>query len=79
MKNQIKMFWIYDVAYKPPYSATPSGMAFDKAEGYVRKPDGNKYLQSRTKYFANLLGSTENLNLKRNFNVTFLLFSTRQL
>ena len=35
------------------------------------------YLQSFGKYIWNLLGFTENLDLKYKFNVAFSLFSTR--
>ena len=34
-------------------------------------------LQSCAKYFRNLLGFTENLDLKYKFNVGFWLFSTK--
>ena len=34
-------------------------------------------LQPKAKYIGNLLGFTENLGLKRKFNVAFRLFSTR--
>ena len=34
-------------------------------------------LQSRAKFIENLLGFTENLDLKKKFNVAFWQFSTR--
>ena len=37
----------------------------------------NKKLQQHAKYNRDLLDFTENLDLKRKFNVAFWLFSTR--
>ena len=46
MKNKTKLFLIYDFAYKTPHGAKPFCIIFDKVDGYIRKYDSTRYLES---------------------------------
>ena len=43
-KTLCENFLTYDVAWEPWHGAKPSPIIFDKANGFVRKYDGFKYL-----------------------------------
>ena len=62
--------WILDFLYESALIRIFDSILF-------RYTFNNVCLQSRAKYIGNLVGSTENLDLKRRFNVDFWLFSTR--